>query len=262
MKNKEIINYKSYHFKFYSYDKTMVKNIHKNSNFQTLKNFCLKDTNYALLIIKILKKLASPTSSEQAFMRVCDLEKRVNFDLKKIKMNNDDSQLIFNCLYSISKQEHDWNKFRADLVEYLVYLALKDEGFTVKFEPDIRYKRKPLIKKNKPFHNNKFDIGSYTKSSKKLFVLGECKTSLSGYIALINGKYLLRKNVVKQIKKVKYVHSKIIKSKTKSNEKVFCNTYLFVINKTNKSPQNMPNIEIIQIEDIFIKNFFVDDLVI
>lgn len=236
----------------------MVNNIHENNDFQRIKEICLLDDNHSLLIIKVLKILAHPTNTKAAFMNVCYTTKGIHFDLRGISIDDNKAQKIFDYLYNISNQVHQWQNFLADLVEYLVFIALRGEGFRVQFEPDVRYKRKNIIRQNRLFSNKKFDIGSHM--NKQFFVLGECKTNLSSFIERRHGQTRLTNGVFQQINKITHIYLKILNSKTKNGDKVYCNRYLFVLNKINVSLHNAPNIKVLELEEIFENDFFLSDL--
>lgn len=250
--------YNSNNFKFYSYDKKMVENIHKNSNYILIKDVCLIDSHYSLLVIKIMKLLTSPIKNETDFLDLCNNIKMLEFDLNGVELNDTMTKDIFKSLYNLSQEALMWTDFRANLVEYLVFISLRFEGFTVKFEPDVKYKKKAIISRSKPFYNKEFDIGSYM--NKQFFVLGECKTNLSSFVERKRGQTRLNKKVLQQVNKLTYLYTKILNSKTKNGDKVYCNRYLFVLNKINDSLVNAPNIKVIELEDLFEENFFLRDL--
>lgn len=62
--NKPIYAYK---FKFYSYDKKTLKNIHNNNNFKRINKIWHDDTNYLSLTIKLLKTFEKPAQTKVGF---------------------------------------------------------------------------------------------------------------------------------------------------------------------------------------------------
>lgn len=248
-------------FKFYSYDKKAVKNIHNNQNFKRINKLWFEDYNYLLITINILKTIPQSTQTKKAFISVCELRTKLYLKNNEIALDDDDkSNELFLSLYNVSTNIKEWTKFIANLVEYIVARTLKTDGFKVFNEPEVRYKRRNIVPDGCEFSKNKFDIGSH--KNKSIFILGECKTSLKSYIRKSKkGDYLVFKNNAKmQIEKMRYIHNKIIKSKHRDNETVYCKKYLFVLNKVTSPYRNFTGIKVVDLEEVMEENFYFKDL--
>lgn len=198
---------------------------HWNENFIGLKKMWESEYQYIEYTVSVLEEVCQNNFDKQDFEDHCkDVFYVEYFPKDNLRITLKGIEKIITKLDDI-RETLDWDSIKGHIVEYIVnFVFTKRMNMKLFIEPDVFYKKKPLIYRNNRVTNKNFDILSHKKRT--FFILGEVKTNLFSCISRND----LKSENKRQLQKINDIENYLLNSTTRYSKPPEVKKYYIVLN--------------------------------